>query len=319
MPKTEEQKAKQREYNRAYYLKHQEEKKAKARERLAALPEEERKAYAASYREAHKDELKTYNRSYYEEHADEIRERAKREIKARREAETPEQKAERLRKNRERYARKKAQAAPPPEALPPPPEEFEPLELTPPPTPAVRPMRGASPPPPPPPPTAAVRAIGAGAGAEPPKPPPTKAVRATKVEKLAAKLTAFKLDYIQKLEENASSPKPKWLMNYFEKQGRKKLGLTPEDFRAFKEEHARQYAPQIAARAQKKEEEAARLKAFAAQTGYAGGTWGAAFAIAGGRLGVGMRTMADEALAERKRRKREEKEAAKMNRALGLK
>lgn len=96
--------------------------------------------------------------------------------------------------------------------------------------------------------------------------------------------------------------------------------------KAQKEKKRAEQASMMAkARDAKKAKEEEDAKRFALEMeeakkkyGYVG-TWGTAFAIAGGRLGVGMRTMADEALAERKQKKREEKEAAKMNRVLGLK
>lgn len=254
---------------------------------------EEKRAYYAAYREEHKDEVRDYNRHYYLK-SEERREKLAASQKARLAAETPEQREARLAKqrayNREHYKRIKAggpPAAPAPDLLPPPPteeewslSEFKAAAALPPPPVGVVPL----PPPPAPAPavTKAVRAVGAGATAEDKQ----AAKDARKAETKAAKLAAFKEDYIQKHEENLASEKPRWDLGYFQTQGRKKFGLVMKDYKALEEEHKRRYATEIAARnaiqAEKDRLKIAELREAERRTGWAGATWGVAFDLARG-------------------------------------
>ena len=95
MPKTEEQKARDREYQKRYY---QERKEAK----LASMKEyrETHKEQLKESREERKEELNAYNRTYYQQNKDAIVQRTVANQKIRLANETPEQRALRLEKMR---------------------------------------------------------------------------------------------------------------------------------------------------------------------------------------------------------------------------
>jgi hypothetical protein len=276
MPKTEEQKAAAREYNRAYYQANKDKLKAEATARKAAKPVAERRAQEAAYREENREGLAGYNKAYYEENAETIKERAKANAKARRAAETPEERELRLAKMRA-YGKRKTLAgmAPAPETLPPPPTEEEwglsefkaAVALPPPPVVAV-----PLPPPPPPEPvrTEAVRATGAGA--------PVDKRAAKKAERLAT----FKEDYIQMLNRLDETPartaaevkRERETLTGWRREGERKFDLTHADFlemrRTYEDRFATQIADRTRAEDEKRRADAEKVRAFAAATGYGG-------------------------------------------------